>query len=143
MKRSILMVLALAFGLAASSWAQQGAAASSAIEPDALAALNHMGDYLRTLKAFQVKAAITTEAVMDDGQKVQFAWVTDLLAQKPNRLRVDISAGIVGDLTTGKQYRANRQPDFIRELIAAGGLVPYMQGRLRAASNPKGEGVHI
>jgi hypothetical protein len=91
MKRSILATLGLAFGLAASSWGQEGLAApeqpTSTVEPDALAALDKMGTYLRTLKAFQVRATTTTE----DGQKVQYAAVTDLLAQVPDRLRAEVS----------------------------------------------------
>jgi len=66
------------------------AAAAPAIEPEAMAALNAMGAYLRTLKAFQVRAATTTEDVLDDGEKIQFAGVTDLLAQAPNRLRAEV-----------------------------------------------------
>ncbi len=59
-------------------------------DPDAIAALDKMGAYLRTLKAFQVHAVVTTEDVMDDGEKVQTMNVSDLLADKPNRLRVEI-----------------------------------------------------
>jgi hypothetical protein len=66
------------------------AATAPAIEPEAMAALNSMGAYLRTLKAAQVRASTTTEEVLDDGQKVQFAAVTDVLAQAPNRLRAEV-----------------------------------------------------
>ena len=65
--------------------------AETEIDPDAIAALNRMGTYLRTLKAFQVHAAITTEEVLLDGQKVQISAVVDLLAQRPDRLRVDVN----------------------------------------------------
>jgi hypothetical protein len=60
------------------------------IDPNAVAALEKMGAYLRTLKAFGVHALVTTEDVMEDGQKVQRSNVTDLIAVRPNKMRVDI-----------------------------------------------------
>jgi len=53
--------------------------------------LNKMGMYLRSLEAFQIQAAITSESVLDDGQKVQFASVADLLVDKPNKLRMELT----------------------------------------------------
>jgi len=98
MKRSIGVVLGLVFGLAASSRAQavtpRPEQAALAVEPAALAALNAMGAYLRTLQAFQVRAATTTEDVLDDGQKVQYAAVTDLLARVPDRFRAEVSSDL-------------------------------------------------
>jgi len=64
---------------------------TSTIDPDAMTALNKMGTYLRTLEAFQIRADITSESVLDDGQKVQFASVTDLLVDKPNKLRMELN----------------------------------------------------
>jgi hypothetical protein len=61
---------------------------SDAIEQEAMQALNRMGAYLRTLKDFQVTAEITTEDVLDDGQKVQYGSTTTVLAQVPSKLRV-------------------------------------------------------
>jgi hypothetical protein len=66
------------------------AQADTAIDPDAMAALNKMGAYLRTLNAFQVEAEITTEDVLDDGEKVQRMGVTKLLAARPNRLFAEV-----------------------------------------------------
>jgi hypothetical protein len=60
------------------------------IEPDAIAALEKMGAYLRSLDAFQVRVATTREDVLTDGEKVQFSSVTDLLAQRPNRFRAEV-----------------------------------------------------
>jgi len=67
------------------------AKADTAIDPDAIAALSKMGNYLRTLNAFQVKATITTEDVLDDGEKVQRMGTTNLLAARPNRLFVEVA----------------------------------------------------
>jgi hypothetical protein len=97
MKRTLLVILALAFGLAASSGAQnvlKPGQSSAAVEPGALAALHSMGTYLRALKAFQVRAATTTEDVLDDGEKVQYAAVTDLLARMPDRLRAEVTSDL-------------------------------------------------
>jgi hypothetical protein len=49
-----------------------------------------MGAYLRSLKDFQVRAEITNEIVLTDGQKVQVAKTANLLARLPDRLMVDI-----------------------------------------------------
>jgi len=68
------------------------AASNPDIDPAAAAALNKMGAYLRTLKAFQVSAATATDDVTDDGQLIENDAVTDMLAQTPNRLRVEITS---------------------------------------------------
>jgi hypothetical protein len=59
------------------------------IEPGAMAALDKMGTYLRTLKTFQVRAVETSDDVLD-GQAVQWNRVVDMVAVRPNRFRVDI-----------------------------------------------------
>ena len=60
------------------------------IEPGAMAALDKMGAYLRTLKTFQVKAVETLDDVLDNGQTAQSNIVVDMVAVRPNRFRVDI-----------------------------------------------------
>jgi hypothetical protein len=71
--------------------AQSGAAPKNAdIDPAAVAALNKMGTYLRTLGTFQVKSVQTTDDVLDNGQTIQSNGVIDLLAARPNRLRAEI-----------------------------------------------------
>lgn len=64
------------------------AATESAVDPDATAALERMGAYLRTLQAFQVTVASSREEVLDNGLKVQSEWNTELVARKPDRLLV-------------------------------------------------------
>jgi len=58
-------------------------------EPAAMDALNRMGAFLRTLKAFQVEAEVTDETVLDDGQKIQLAHRTNLLARQPDRFMAE------------------------------------------------------
>jgi hypothetical protein len=65
---------------------------SPPIEPEAMAALQKMGGYLRTLKAFQVDAVNSTEDVLQDRQKVKFSGVTNLVARMPDRLRIDVTS---------------------------------------------------
>ncbi len=66
------------------------AADSDKIETGAVEALNEMGTYLRSLKSFQIQSEATSEIVMPDGQKVQLAQNTNLLARVPDRLMADI-----------------------------------------------------
>ena len=60
------------------------------LDRSALDDLDRMGTYLRTLKAFQLKADIVTEDVRTDGQKVQIIRAVDLVAKRPNRLFADV-----------------------------------------------------
>jgi hypothetical protein len=72
--------------------AARPAAESPAIDPGTMTALNRMAAYLKTLKAFQVEADITKEEVLTDGQKVQFGGVANMVVERPNRLRLDVSS---------------------------------------------------
>jgi hypothetical protein len=70
----------------------QSSPPAAAIDRDAIAALDKMGAYLRTLKAFQIHSVTATDEVSDDGEKIQSDGVVDLLIQRPNRLRAEISS---------------------------------------------------
>jgi hypothetical protein len=86
---SYFPILAMAVAAMAT---QARAQPAPSIEPGAMAALNRMGTYLRSLKAFQIQAAITSENVLDDGQKVQLDSVADLLVDKPDKLRMETTS---------------------------------------------------
>jgi 3-isopropylmalate/(R)-2-methylmalate dehydratase small subunit len=45
-------------------------------------------------------------------------------------LEVDLSAGKIKNLTNGKTFTAKPYPDFMAELISAGGLIEYTKQRL-------------
>ena len=47
-------------------------------------------------------------------------------------LEVDLTQGIIKNITNGKSFNAKPYPDFMSELIAAGGLVEYTKKRLAA-----------
>ena len=51
-----------------------------------------MGAYLRSLAAFQVIGDITHDDVLDDGLIVKSDSKVDMLAAKPNRMRVEVTA---------------------------------------------------
>jgi hypothetical protein len=65
------------------------------IEPAALDGLQRMGAYLRTLTEFRVNTRATTEDVLTDGQKLQIPGTVELLAQRPNRLRVILKTNLL------------------------------------------------
>jgi hypothetical protein len=89
MNRSVA-ALAVVLTLGSASLIAQAPTPEVAIEPEAIQALTKMGAYLRTLKTFQVDAQVETDQVLEGGQKVQFAGVTNIVARLPDRLRVDV-----------------------------------------------------
>jgi 3-isopropylmalate/(R)-2-methylmalate dehydratase small subunit len=46
-----------------------------------------------------------------------------------DELSVDLATGEIKNLTTGKDYQAQPLPPFMRELVDAGGLLPYLKKR--------------
>ncbi len=49
-----------------------------------------------------------------------------------DELTVDLASGEIADLTTGVNYLAQPLPPFMQELVAAGGLLPYLKTRAAA-----------
>jgi hypothetical protein len=81
---------AIGWGVLAASAAAQTAAAP--LDTGALAELDRMGTYLRSLPAFQVRAVLTSEDVLDDGQKVQYASDAEIVVRRPDRLRASLTS---------------------------------------------------
>ena len=48
-------------------------------------------------------------------------------------IRVDLTAGTITNEQTGEIYKAAPFPGFMRELMEAGGLIPYVQKKVAAA----------
>ena len=48
-------------------------------------------------------------------------------------VEVDVATGIIENRTTHQHYQAASFPPFMQELIRAGGLVPYIEGRKKNA----------
>jgi hypothetical protein len=62
------------------------------VDPAAISALKKMGTYLRTLRAFEVESESTTEGVLSNGLKSQSVKKATLLAQRPDKLRLETQA---------------------------------------------------
>ena len=51
-----------------------------------------------------------------------------------DELEIDLEEGLVRNFTKGDEYRSEAFPEFIRELIEMGGLVPWVRRRLEATT---------
>lgn len=85
------VALPLTIGLGAAAYAQQGAAPATKPDPDALAALNKMGEALRAMTAFTVTADVTTEQVLESGQKLQYGGDLKIEAQRPSGFKIHMN----------------------------------------------------
>ena len=50
---------------------------------------------------------------------------------KGDELEIDLASGEIANKTSGKTFKAAPAPEFLRDLLAAGGLVPYVRERLK------------
>ena len=64
----------------------------SNIDPAAIDTVKKMGAYLRSLKVFQVLGDVTHDDVLEDGLIIQSSSKIDMLAAKPNRMRVEVTS---------------------------------------------------
>ena len=93
--RSHLVAVAIAAGLVlgAGAWSKAEAKPTSgkpAVDPDAIAALQRMGAFLRDQQKFSVRANVTTDDLLASGQKVQFGGTIEMMVRRPDRLRADV-----------------------------------------------------
>ncbi len=51
-------------------------------------------------------------------------------AKDGDQFNVDLDQGIIKNVTQGKSYQAQPFPDFMQQIISAGGLMPYVKKRL-------------
>lgn len=83
---------AMALALAGAGLASVPAAGQETVmDTAAINALDRMGRYLNGVREMEVSATITIEHVLDDGQKVQNSASADLVAVRPNRLRLAVN----------------------------------------------------
>jgi len=88
------LAAALLIALVSTASAQQSASTSASdIDPGAVAALDKMGAYLRTVKTFRVTAMTTRDTVLDNGLLVKRDGKADILAQFPSHLRIETVNG--------------------------------------------------
>lgn len=64
----------------------------TAIDPQAIAALDRMGAFLREQRSFSVRAETQTDYVLANGQKVTRSARGNLRVRRPDRLRADVVA---------------------------------------------------
>ena len=60
------------------------------VMPDAVAALERMGEHLKTLKQFTLSAETTSEDVLDDDEKIMIGGRITYRVKTPNRMVLDI-----------------------------------------------------
>src|SRR5262245_45347144 len=61
-------------------------------DPQAVRALDSMGSYLRSLNAFQIHSETSRDDVLEDGQNIQFDGVVDMIVERPNHLRAEVTS---------------------------------------------------
>lgn len=67
-----------------------GSAGIDQVDPQALAMLDRMSAYLRSLTRFNVRAEGSRETVFDNGQKLQFVEAATYTVDKPDRMLVEV-----------------------------------------------------
>jgi len=85
---SLFLIAALALPSAAISEEKQPVAATSPESQDAKALLMRMADLLAKTQAFSVTIPANYDVVQDNGEKIEFGEVRQVLIDRPNRLRI-------------------------------------------------------
>jgi len=67
------------------------AAPSPNVEPQALAALDKMSAYLRSLNSFEIRSDTVTDAVLDNDQTVQFTGTVIYRVKRPNGFVISVA----------------------------------------------------
>ena len=92
-RRVLLSLVALACGYgipSQSSCAEDAQVSVQMVMPDALAALERMGEHLKTLNQFTLSAAVTSEDVLDEAEKVMIGGSITYRVKTPDRLSMEI-----------------------------------------------------
>jgi hypothetical protein len=100
---ALAVAIALVLGSAAPGIAQAGGFEAAgkwggAIDPDALQILKQMTDYLGNSQRFSMHTENTFEDVLATGQKIQFHYSSDIVGQRPDKLRAERSDGDVSHI---------------------------------------------
>ena len=64
---------------------------SGSFDPKAMAALNRMSDYLKTLKAFRINTEASKDELVDTNMKIQKSASNEISVQLPDRLHAHIA----------------------------------------------------
>ncbi len=92
--------------LAATAAPVMGAQAQSQIDPQAMAKLQKMAQYLASVQSFSVNIRDGYDVVQDWGQKIEFGETRKVTLKRPNRLRIDLerSNGLRGSVFFDGKY---------------------------------------
>lgn len=88
-RRTSLVVSALAAALLSVSAA---GSSQETVEPAAVDALRRMGEFLMSLKSFEIHAGTSIDEVLTSGQKLQFEDRIHLRARRPDRLWIEVAS---------------------------------------------------
>ena len=83
-----LMPFAASAQEAADTAEEAATPAAPVIEPEAISALDRMAAALQTLTSFEVKSDVTTDVVLEDGQKIEFGGTLDIEVARPDAFKV-------------------------------------------------------
>jgi hypothetical protein len=70
---------------------QKPADKGGAVDPQAMAALNRMSDYLKTLKAFRITSEVSKDELVDTNMKIQKSASNEISVQLPDRLHAHMA----------------------------------------------------
>jgi hypothetical protein len=87
LKKAVAVMAIGTLALAASPPSVQ--AQEPTIEPEATRLLKRMTDYLGGLESFSLDADNMLEDVLLSGQKIQYDFTSEVLIQRPNKVRVE------------------------------------------------------
>jgi hypothetical protein len=80
-------------GVASAEGSQSSGSWGGPIDPNALHILKGMTNYLGGLQQFGMHTENTYEDVLETGQKIQFGFATDIVVQRPNKMRAERTEG--------------------------------------------------
>jgi hypothetical protein len=81
----------IALAQAPSSGSDEPSKAQTEMQPQAVDALNKLGNYLRGVKSFHIDADSVTDGVLSTGQNIGFLHHTEMSVQRPDKVRIVIS----------------------------------------------------
>jgi hypothetical protein len=97
MNRRIILLLSLCcfsslIGVAQTPQTRQKPAdKKDTIDPQAIAALNRMSEYLKKLKTFRIKSEVSKDELVDTNMKIQKSASNEVSVQLPNRLHAHMA----------------------------------------------------
>jgi 3-isopropylmalate/(R)-2-methylmalate dehydratase small subunit len=55
--------------------------------------------------------------------------------EEGDQIEIDSANGIIKNITKGEEYKASPFPEFMQEIMSAGGLISYVKGRIEKGRN--------